>query len=90
MTLADFTSRLPAVSSRLPSFVARTHRSPAEFGAVFALGLLVGAVTALLHAPKTGKQLRRELAARAGKLRESARERIGSNGHARSEPGARV
>ncbi|MGH2901644.1 MAG: YtxH domain-containing protein [Solirubrobacteraceae bacterium] len=97
MTLADLTSRLPAVGAHLPSqsqiarmFAARERRSPAEFAAVFALGLIVGGVAALLHAPKTGKQLRSEIAKRAGKLRDSARERIGTNGHAKNEQVARL
>ena len=97
MTIANLTSRLPALSARLPTqsqitrmFAGRTHRSPAEFAAVFTLGLLVGGVTALLHATKPGKELRRDIAKRAAKLRERARERIGANGHARPEHDARL
>lgn len=95
MTIANLTSRLPALSAHLPSqsrisriFATRTHRSPVEFAAVFALGLLVGAGAALLNARKPGKELRKEIAERAGKLRERARERIAANGHARHEHNA--
>jgi len=95
MTLADLTSRLPALGAHLPAqrqitrmFAARTQRSPMELTAVFAIGLLVGAAAALLSTPRTGKELRHQIADRAGKLRESARERIGANGHAREEHAA--
>jgi len=96
-TLTDLASRLPALSVHLPTqsqisrlFPARTHRSSAEFAAVFTLGLLVGAATALLNARKPGKELRREIGERAGKLRERARESIRANGDARQERSANV
>jgi hypothetical protein len=91
-TLTDLASRLPGIYENLPSqsqisrlFPVRTHRSSGEFAAVFTLGLLVGAATALLNARQPGKELRKEIAERAGKLRERARERIAANGHARRE-----
>jgi gas vesicle protein len=70
--------------------VARDSYHGGEFGVGFFLGLLAGAVLALVMAPQAGEVTRRQIADRATELKDSAEELVEQARHNLEEAGMKV
>jgi gas vesicle protein len=61
-----------------------------EFGLGLLLGVLTGAVLALIFAPQSGQTTRRQIASKAGDLKDSAEELIEHGRKSLEEAGSKV
>ena len=85
MTTKMLTDNLPGTGDLLHALGLQYERNSAStftFGiGVFALGALAGAVAALLFAPRSGADLRRDLKGRAQRVRDDVAERFETARH---------
>lgn len=80
MTTKEFTNRLPDTEDILSYLGLTTQRSNTDAFAVtagaFALGLVVGAGVALLYAPRSGRETRRDVGERLTSVKDRVAEAI--------------
>ena len=75
------TENMPSTEDVLHALGLQYERTVTSFFAVmaaFAVGALTGAAVAMLASPRSGPEVRRDLAQRAGQLREKVSERFGT------------
>jgi hypothetical protein len=87
MTTKEFTSRLPDTEDILGYLgLTRTPRASGDaFAATagaFTLGLVVGAAIALLYAPRSGQEIRRDVGERLSSVKDRMTEAITPAGDA--------
>jgi hypothetical protein len=89
MSLKHHSSRLPASDALLTWIGLQQRREARYLGAgmvgAFALGTLLGSALALLFAPRTGRQLRRDLSERLDDVTQRVKQNLGqyTDGEAR-------
>lgn len=80
MTTQEFTNRLPDTEDLLGYLGLTTQRSSTDMFAAttgaFTLGLVVGAAVALLYAPRSGRETRRDVGERLTSVKDRVAEAI--------------